>query len=232
MKSLSAAAREGIEKTAVEADGYYDPPNSLPYLVNQRLKRKLVAWAAEWLPQGGKVLDIGCARGDLLHQLGEARPDLKLVGVDIVPGMVRVAMKHHPELHLAQGDGTRLPFDDGTFDMIIIMHMLTNLDPDEAAPAVVREACRVSKGWVCVELKNRFVLNTQMGIRSVMLKIPLVNRLCLYLFATPHDAQLVEVFAHNPRRLLAGLEEVDRLKAWSVLPTPAYFYLVRSGQQV
>lgn len=228
MKSLSAAAREWADANAAEADGFYDPPNSLPYLVNQRLKRKLLAWATERLPQGARVLDIGCARGDLLHQLGVVRPDLTLVGIDLVPGMVRVARKNYQELHLAQADGTHLPFETGTFDMVIVMHVLANLDPEEAAPAVVREACRVSKGYVCLELKNRFVLNTQLNIRAVMLKIPLLNRLCLHLFATPHDAQLVEVYAHNPRRLLAGLEEVGRLKAWSVLPTPAYFYLVKS----
>ena len=74
-------SQEAIELAATEREGYYDPPWSLPALVNTLLKRKLASWALE-LPQDSRVLDIGCARGDLLHLIGKNLADLELVGVD------------------------------------------------------------------------------------------------------------------------------------------------------
>ena len=40
------------------------------------------------LPQGGRVLDLGCGSGRLLADLARARPDLEVIGVDLADGML------------------------------------------------------------------------------------------------------------------------------------------------
>ena len=69
------------------------------------------------------------------------------------------------QLRIAQADGTVLPFADRTFHAVIIMHPLSNLNP-ELASAMVHEACRVSGSWVIAEIKDPAILRLQLAIRA------------------------------------------------------------------
>lgn len=53
-------------------------------LVHPRRVRVLAALIAPWLPQGGKVLDVGCGDGALSAAIAEMRPDLRLSGIDVL----------------------------------------------------------------------------------------------------------------------------------------------------
>ena len=219
-------SQEAIELAATEREGNYDPPWSLPALVNTLLKRKLASWALE-LPQGSRVLDIGCARGDLLHLIGKNRPDLELVGVDLSAGMAALAKRRSSRLKIFQADGTRLPFADETFDLVIVMHLLSNLDPERVAPALVREAYRVSRSWMCTEIKVPAILNMQLTIRKVLLGIPGLRLLARFLFALPPaSSPPIDVYVHQPETLLSGMAERGRIRPWSLLPVPSRMHLV------
>lgn len=70
--------------------------------------------------EDGKVLDIGCGTGKLLHRLM-----IKFktgVGVDLSPEMIREATRQASEielseqLHFEQGDAYQLPFEEDQFD--------------------------------------------------------------------------------------------------------------------
>ncbi len=52
------------------------------------------------VPENARVLDIGCGTGDLLAALKPSHG----VGVDISPGMIRVADECHPDLTFIEGD--------------------------------------------------------------------------------------------------------------------------------
>ncbi len=57
------------------------------YAHRQRYRLSLDRAAAE-VPEGGTVLDYGCGEGTFLNALGEARPDVRLLGFDPESGHV------------------------------------------------------------------------------------------------------------------------------------------------
>ena len=73
-------------------------------------------------PQSQKVLEIGCAAGDLLSQL---KPSLG-VGIDLSGEMVKRGAKRYPNIHFMQGDAHHLCFNT-KFDIIILSDLVNDL---------------------------------------------------------------------------------------------------------
>jgi predicted TPR repeat methyltransferase len=46
-------------------------------------------------PQGGRVIELGCGPGNVIHYLLSRRPDLNILGLDLSPEMVRVAVERN-----------------------------------------------------------------------------------------------------------------------------------------
>jgi SAM-dependent methyltransferase len=75
------------------------------------------------LPQGGRVLEVGCGRGVALPALAARLRPASLVGVDVDGSLVEVARQRvvrtgtRAEVQVA--DVRALPFEDGSFDMVI-----------------------------------------------------------------------------------------------------------------
>ncbi len=69
-----------------------------------------------------KVLDIGCGTGLFASRLREALPESKVVGLDLVSGMLARGERrwkyHEGTVFPVQGDSERLPFAAGSFDFI------------------------------------------------------------------------------------------------------------------
>jgi ubiquinone/menaquinone biosynthesis C-methylase UbiE len=83
----------------------------------------------------GRVLDLGCGTGEFLKRI-RAEFDCDIaVGVDLFAGHLRFA-----ESLVAQTDGHRLPFADGSFDLVVVRHLLQAI-PDPVSFLV--EALRV-----------------------------------------------------------------------------------------
>ena len=53
-----------------------------------------------FIPEGKRVLDLGCGTGDLLNALNPNHG----VGIDISPKMIRIAQENHPNLTFVLGD--------------------------------------------------------------------------------------------------------------------------------
>lgn len=66
------------------------------------------------------LLDAGCGTAPMLSLLTEEYPDKKFVGLDLTPEMIeRAKSKNLPNTELVVGDCENLPFEEGTFDIII-----------------------------------------------------------------------------------------------------------------
>ena len=69
-----------------------------------------------------KILDVGCGTGIFGERIIRALPQAKVWGVDLVAEMLRGGARrwvaHRASLKPVQGDSERLPFDDGTFDVV------------------------------------------------------------------------------------------------------------------
>ena len=90
-------------------------------------------------------MDVGCGTGRFLGTVTNA-------GVDFSPKMVEIARRKG--LPVALADATNLPFDDASFDHVVIMHLLMHV-PDVGS--VLREASRVVKdgGSVVFDIPNK-----------------------------------------------------------------------------
>lgn len=71
------------------------------------------------LPDGQhNFLDLGCGPGHLAAAVAAARPESRMVGIDMDPAQVRLAdrrARRHPNLEFHQAPAEDLPFPDDTF---------------------------------------------------------------------------------------------------------------------
>lgn len=91
-----------------------------------------------------KVLDVGCAKGFFLYDLKQAFPEISIKGIDIS----EYAISHSlPEVkqELQVGNATALPFADSTFDFVMSINTIHNLNRSDCAKSL-QEIERVTKG--------------------------------------------------------------------------------------
>ena len=92
------------------------------------------------IPEGLKVLEIGCGSGALLAALKPARG----LGVDLSPRMIEVARAAHPELEFAAGDIEGQDFVEslgGPFDVIVMADTIGMLDDCQTTLAGLHRLC-------------------------------------------------------------------------------------------
>jgi SAM-dependent methyltransferase len=104
------------------------------------------------LTAGKRVLDIGCAKGFLIHDLKMAVPGLSVVGLDVSEYALIHAM---PDTRgrLVRGSADQLPFRDGEFDLVLSINVLHNLERGRCITAL-REIGRVGRGHSYVQVDS------------------------------------------------------------------------------
>ena len=96
------------------------------------------------LTNESSVLDVGCAKGFFLYDLKQALPGLNVAGVDVSQYAVTNSKETvRPFLQIA--DAVALPFADDSFDLVVSITTLHNLERDDCGTAL-REVERVSRG--------------------------------------------------------------------------------------
>jgi ubiquinone/menaquinone biosynthesis C-methylase UbiE len=93
---------------------------------------------------GKSVLDVGCAKGFMLYDLVRLVPDIEVAGIDVSTYAIENSLREvKPFLQVA--DAKDLPFNDRSFDVVISINTIHNLDLDDCKQAL-REISRVSRG--------------------------------------------------------------------------------------
>ena len=97
---------------------------------------------------GDKILDVGCAKGFMIYDFKRLIQGIKLKGVDISEYAIE---NSHPEIKnlLSVSDAKNLPFEDNSFDYVISINTIHNLEIDNCIKSI-KEISRVSK-------KNSFI---------------------------------------------------------------------------
>src|SRR3954467_12715810 len=117
----------------------YDVANDVLSPGQDRQGRRSVLAAVDPKP-GERVLDLAAGTGTSSQPFADR--GATVVPCDFSLGMLRVGKLAKPHLGFTAGDGTRLPFADGTFDAVTISFGLRNIvDPD----AGLREMLRVTR---------------------------------------------------------------------------------------
>ncbi|WP_025900147.1 class I SAM-dependent methyltransferase [Sneathiella glossodoripedis] len=96
------------------------------------------------LKAGTKLLDVGSAKGFMLHDLNELIPGMVLRGVDISEYAIENTIESMRE-NVSVANAMDLPFDDSSFDVVISINTIHNLERDDCGKAL-QEIERVSKG--------------------------------------------------------------------------------------
>ena len=95
-----------------------------------------------------KILDVGCAKGFMLHDFKQLIPKSYLRGIDISSYAIKNA-KPEIKKFVKIGNAKKLPFQDRFFDLVISINTLHNLKKKDCIIAL-SEINRVTK-------KNAFV---------------------------------------------------------------------------
>lgn len=103
------------------------------------------------LGPGSTVLDVGCGKGFMLHDMALAIQGISVKGIDVSEYAIANAIEDMKP-HVRVADAKALPFPDKSFDVVISINTVHNLERPECAMAL-REIERVGrgKGFVTVD---------------------------------------------------------------------------------
>ena len=96
------------------------------------------------LTSSSSVLDVGCGKGFMLHDFVQIIPGITVKGIDISEYAITNAIEDMKS-NVKVGNAMKLNFPDKSFDAVISINTVHNLERDDCAQAL-REIERVSKG--------------------------------------------------------------------------------------
>ena len=121
------------------------------------------------LGDGSKILDIGCGKGFMIYDFLQHNNKYNVKGIDISNYAIENSM---PEVKgkLEVGDAKKLNFEDNSFDLVIAINTIHNLEKEECGKSL-REIERVSK-------KNKFIV-----VESLFKKACVSEGICFLIVA-------------------------------------------------
>jgi SAM-dependent methyltransferase len=109
--------------------------------VAPRRAQYLAALVAPLLGRGARVLDFGAGDGRIASLISAMRPDVTIEGIDVLP-------RSASEVPVHPFDGERAPFDDASYDTVLLLDVLHHTG---SPSAVLREAARLARRSVVVK---------------------------------------------------------------------------------
>lgn len=97
------------------------------------------------LSASSSLLDVGCAKGFMLHDLAELIPGITVKGIDISQYAIENTIEDMKP-HVQVANAIQLPFADKSFDVVVSINTVHNLEREECGMAL-REIERVSRGY-------------------------------------------------------------------------------------
>jgi ubiquinone/menaquinone biosynthesis methyltransferase len=110
----------------------------LSYGQDRRWKRRLAAMAGA--AAGTRMLDLACGTGDIAYLL--AARGARVTGLDVTPGMLRLARAKGHGVRFVAGDMMALPFPAARFDVVTAGYGIRNVPELAPALAEIRRVLR------------------------------------------------------------------------------------------
>lgn len=134
---------EGLQSEYFDQVAYRDP---LHPVVGAYADPK-VEFIRQHVPLSGPVLDVGCGNG--IFTLRFANAGANVTGLDYS----RHLLAQNTHSRLVRGDATKLPFPDGSFEVVFEANLLHHVDDRER---VIMEMARTSRRYVALLEPNRY----------------------------------------------------------------------------
>lgn len=78
------------------------------------------------VPEGGRVLDVGCGNGSLVNAIRQ-KEKIEAYGIDISPNMIEECRKRYAGINFRVSTGETIGFEDDFFDVVTICCVLHHL---------------------------------------------------------------------------------------------------------
>jgi len=132
---------------------YFDGPRRLGmggYSYNSKFFKPVVEDMIDYygLTKNSSILDVGCAKGFMLYDFKTALPECSIAGIDISQYCLDNSLESVKPF-LSHGSCDKLPYADNSFDLVISIATIHNLDVDGVKKSL-KEIMRVTK-------KNAFI---------------------------------------------------------------------------
>ncbi len=101
---------------------------------------------------GDRVLDVGCAKGFMLHDLRQVIPGIKVYGFDLSEYAIQQSMED-VRCRLSVGSAEHLPYANDSFDLVVSINAIHNLPRVQCLEAV-REIQRVSRRHKYIQIDS------------------------------------------------------------------------------
>lgn len=102
------------------------------------------------LADDASILDVGCAKGFMLKDFQDLMPKAKLAGIDISEYAIENTVEDVKDI-VKLGNAKKLDFEDNSFDLVISINTVHNLELEECKTAL-KEIERVSKKYSFVTM--------------------------------------------------------------------------------
>jgi SAM-dependent methyltransferase len=136
---------------------------------NAANRSRLKAQLAALLPDVARmrILEIGCGPGDVLELMKEiGAGEEHLTAVDLREGAIGHARRRLPRARLQVANAEALPFEDATFDAVLLFTVLSSVLARESREKIAAEATRVLRPggavvWYEMRLPNPWNRNVR-----------------------------------------------------------------------
>ncbi len=125
------------------------------------------------LSKNSSVLDVGCAKGFMIYDFLQLIPGLKIYGIDVSSYAIENSKNEVSQL-LKIASADNLPFKDNSFDYVISINTIHNLDKSGCKKAL-QEITRVSRkdAFITVDAYNtpdekERMLNWNLTAKTIM----------------------------------------------------------------
>jgi len=110
-----------------------------------------------FVPKEAQILDVGCGYGRTLNELYLSEFTC-LSGIDVSKNMIERGSRLYPHLNLKKPEGEGIPFDDNSFDAVILLAVLTCIISDSEQEKLINEVQRVLRDNGVIYI-NDFLIN-------------------------------------------------------------------------
>jgi ubiquinone/menaquinone biosynthesis C-methylase UbiE len=110
----------------------FSPVELPPQFINKTSVKLVLEVVGDTDLKDRRVLDVGCGRGGTIFVLKTFFNPKELVGLDLSSSAIEFDRKNHrdPRIRFYEGDAEKLPFEDGSFDLV------TNVESSHSYPSI------------------------------------------------------------------------------------------------